>query len=67
LLNGATIVQQPVAEITYFHVELPDHEVLLANGLRRRVIWIPAIAAILPMAGRLLVSPSGRSIVRRNS
>jgi len=33
LLNGATIVQEAVAEITYFHVELPAHDVLIAEGL----------------------------------
>jgi hypothetical protein len=33
LINGTTIRQVEVAEITYFHVELPRHEVLLANGL----------------------------------
>ena len=33
LLNGATVVRQPVNEISYFHVELAGHEVLLANGL----------------------------------
>jgi len=33
LINGATVVQEPVAEITYHHVELPAHEVLLAEGL----------------------------------
>ena len=33
LLNGATIVQQPARRIAYFHVELPAHAVLLAEGL----------------------------------
>lgn len=33
LLNGATVVQEDVAEITYFHVELDRHDVLIANGL----------------------------------
>ncbi len=33
LLNGATVVQEPTAEITYWHVELPRHVVLLADGL----------------------------------
>jgi hypothetical protein len=32
LLNGATIVQQQVARITYFHVEVDHHDVLLAEG-----------------------------------
>ena len=33
LLNGATIVQPPVAGVTYWHVELAAHDVLLAEGL----------------------------------
>ena len=33
LLNGITVVRQPVDEIAYFHVELAGHAVLLANGL----------------------------------
>src|ERR1019366_7233473 len=33
LVNGSTIVQEQRSEVTYFHVELPSHEVLLAEGL----------------------------------
>jgi V8-like Glu-specific endopeptidase len=33
LLNGSTVQQQAVASITYWHVELPVHDVLLAEGL----------------------------------
>ena len=33
LVNGATVVQEPVATVTYWHVELPAHDVLLAEGL----------------------------------
>jgi len=33
LINGATIAQIPVGQITYHHVELPAHDVLLAEGL----------------------------------
>lgn len=33
LLNGATVIQQNVARISYFHVELERHDVLLAEGL----------------------------------
>jgi hypothetical protein len=33
LLNGVTIVQADVTEITYFHLELPEHAVILAQGL----------------------------------
>ncbi len=33
LLNGATIVQEHVAAVQYFHLELERHAVLLAEGL----------------------------------
>jgi hypothetical protein len=33
LINGSSIVQVPVDEVTYYHVELPQHAVLLADGL----------------------------------
>jgi hypothetical protein len=33
LVNGATITQERVAKVTYWHVELASHDVLLANGL----------------------------------
>jgi hypothetical protein len=33
LVNGATIVQEAVEQIRYFHVELDSHDVLLAEGL----------------------------------
>ncbi len=33
LINGSTITQEWVDEITYWHVELQSHSVLLANGL----------------------------------
>ena len=33
LINGVTIMQVPVGAISYWHVELPAHDVLLAEGL----------------------------------
>ena len=33
LINGTTIWQEPVASITYLHIELPRHDVVLAEGL----------------------------------
>ena len=33
LLNGATIVQEPADSVSYWHVELEHHDVLLAEGL----------------------------------
>jgi hypothetical protein len=32
LVNGATIVREPVEDVTYWHAELESHDVLLANG-----------------------------------
>jgi hypothetical protein len=32
LLNGTTIAQVPCAEVTYWHVELPSHDLLLCEG-----------------------------------
>ena len=33
LVNGASIVQEAVEAVTYWHVELPAHDVVLAEGL----------------------------------
>ncbi|HEY2618913.1 MAG TPA: Hint domain-containing protein [Acetobacteraceae bacterium] len=33
LINGSTIAQVPADEVTYYHVELAQHAVLLAEGL----------------------------------
>jgi hypothetical protein len=33
LINGATIVQEPLDSVTYWHVELDRHDVILAEGL----------------------------------
>ena len=33
LANGMTVAPKEVAEITYYHLELDRHDVLLANGL----------------------------------
>jgi hypothetical protein len=33
LINGTNIAQVPVDEVTYYHVQLPRHAVLLADGL----------------------------------
>jgi hypothetical protein len=33
LINGVSIAQVPMDEVTYYHVELPRHSVLLAEGL----------------------------------
>jgi hypothetical protein len=33
LVNGSTIVQEDVAHVTYWHVELDGHDILLAEGL----------------------------------
>jgi len=33
LVNGSSVVQEPCARITYYHVELERHDLLLAEGL----------------------------------
>jgi T5SS/PEP-CTERM-associated repeat protein len=33
LIDGKAIAQMPVASVTYYHVELPRHDVLIAEGL----------------------------------
>jgi len=33
LINGGSITQVPMDEVSYYHVELPQHSVLLAEGL----------------------------------
>ncbi len=33
LVNGSTVVQERVAEVTYYHIELPAHDILLAEGV----------------------------------
>jgi len=33
LINGISIAQVPLDDVTYYHIELPRHDVLLAEGL----------------------------------
>jgi hypothetical protein len=33
LLNGASVVQEPATNVTYWHIELDQHDVILAEGL----------------------------------
>ena len=33
LINASTIAQMPMDRVTYYHLELPQHDVLLAEGL----------------------------------
>ena len=33
LINGTTIAQVPMDKVTYYHVQLPHHDLLLAEGL----------------------------------
>ena len=67
LINGATITQQPRDAITYFHIELPRHDVLLAEGLevesylatnaaRPELAWEAAACAPLVVAGPILAA-----------
>jgi hypothetical protein len=33
LINGTSIAQVPMDHVTYYHIELPNHDVVLAEGL----------------------------------
>jgi hypothetical protein len=33
LINGSTIARVPIDQVTYYHIELPRHDVVLAEGL----------------------------------
>jgi hypothetical protein len=33
LINGTTVAQERCDSVTYYHIELPRHDVLLAEGL----------------------------------
>jgi hypothetical protein len=33
LINGGTIAQVPVDHVTYYHIELTRHDIMLAQGL----------------------------------
>jgi len=33
LSNGRSVVQGPMDEVTYYHIDMPAHDVLLAEGL----------------------------------
>jgi autotransporter passenger strand-loop-strand repeat protein len=33
LINGSTVVQVPMDRVSYYHIELPRHDVVLAQGL----------------------------------
>ena len=46
LVNGATIAQVEVDEVTYWHVELDRHEVLLAEGLPAEVQSDPEVRRV---------------------
>lgn len=41
LINGSSVAQMAVEQITYYHVELPRHDVLLAEGLTVE-LYLPA-------------------------
>lgn len=55
LINAATIAQVPVDEVIYYHLELPHHAILLAEGL-------PA-ETYLDTGDRLNFANGGRAVV----
>ena len=52
LVNGQTIAREPVDRVTYWHVELERHDVLLAEGL--------AVESYLDTGNRAAFANSGR-------
>jgi hypothetical protein len=80
LINGTSIVQEDVAEVTYYHVALATHDVLLANRLPSES-WLdtgihrgfenpppPTLRATLPRQASAPVIESGPvlDLVRRD-
>jgi hypothetical protein len=55
LVNGATIVRETVKSVTYYHVELPRHAVILAEGL--------AVESYLDLGNRAAFENGGGAIV----
>jgi collagen type I alpha len=56
LANGTTIARVPVDSVTYFHVELPCHDVMLAEGL--------AVESYLDTGNRAAFANGGEVIAR---
>ena len=54
LVNGATIAQVELDEVTYYHVELPRHDVLLAEGL--------AVESYIDTGGRANFANGGQPV-----
>lgn len=54
LVNGRTIAQETVASVTYYHVELPAHEVILAEGL--------PVESFLDVDGRANFEQDGQAV-----
>ncbi|ACA17345.1 hypothetical protein M446_2933 [Methylobacterium sp. 4-46] len=58
LVNGSTVTQEEVEEVTYWHVELDSHDILIANGqpsesyleMGNRGFFLDAAASALPDA-----------------
>ena len=55
LVNGATIAQEPADDVTYWHVELPRHDVIFAEGL--------AVESYLDTGNRACFDNGGPSLV----
>jgi Hint domain len=55
LINGAAIAQVQVDRITYYHIELPRHDVILAEGL--------ATESFLDTGGKCMFENGGAPMV----
>jgi len=52
LIDGGGIAQVPRAVVTYYHLELPRHDVVLANGLTAESYLAGADPGVFARAGR---------------
>jgi hypothetical protein len=51
LMNGATITQTPVDQVTYYHFELKHHDVVLAEGMPAETYLDTGPEAVFPGHG----------------
>nr|WP_283536345.1 Hint domain-containing protein [Methylorubrum extorquens] len=49
LINGTTIVREPATQVTYWHIELDAHDILLAEGPQPRATTTWAAARGSPV------------------
>jgi len=50
LVNDTSVTQVPMEHVLYYHVEVPQHSILLAEVFRWKAIWTSATARTSSMA-----------------